>query len=93
MHSFENFKPRLKPGQLIPQGDKVVFETSSPFDQIVLPIENLDMLMLLDGKRSMRDVIEELYRRKGYVHFRATYNVTLLLKERDSFKTVTYLSQ
>ena len=82
MKSFENFRPRLKAGQVIPQGDKVVFETSSPFDQIVLPIENLDLLLLCDGKRSLREIIEELYRRQGSVHFRATYKAVMLLRER-----------
>jgi CRP-like cAMP-binding protein len=82
MAKFEKYCPQLKPGRITPQGSKLIFETDSPTDQIVLPIETVDFLLLCTGEYSVGEIIEQLYHRKGTIQFKKIYRTLIYLKER-----------
>jgi CRP-like cAMP-binding protein len=82
MVSFEKFKPILIPGKAIPQGDKLVYEIDNPVDQIVLPIEAIDFLLLCQGEYTIADIVERIYHSKGAVHFKLIYKTIYHLKDR-----------
>lgn len=80
--SFDHFQPKIKPGRILPQGSKIIYETSEPFNQIILPIELADLLVLCTGQFSMRDIVEKIYKRQGVVHFKSVFNTIYRLKDR-----------
>lgn len=80
--SFDHFRPVIKPGRILPQGSKIIYETSEPFNQIILPIELADLLVLCNGKFTMREVIEKIYKRQGVVHFKSVFTAIYRLKDR-----------
>ena len=82
MAKFEEFKPQLKPGQITPQGEKLIYETEDPGDQIVLPIETADFLVLCNGEYSIGEIIEKLYHRKAGVQFKSLFKTLIYLKKR-----------
>lgn len=82
MAKFEKYKPQLKPGRITPQGNKLLFETDAPVDQVILPIENIDFMLLCTGEYSVAEIIELTYRRKGTIQFKSIYKILIFLKER-----------
>jgi CRP-like cAMP-binding protein len=82
MPSFEKYKPHLKPGQITPQGEKLILEVENPIDQIVLPIELVDFLILCNGELSVGEIIAQIYARKGVIQFKSIYRTLLYLKVR-----------
>lgn len=82
MARLEAFKPKLKYGRIIPQGEKLLFETEKPVDQIVLPIEVADFLLLCNGEHSVGEIIEKIYHNRGTIQFKAIYKTLIYLKER-----------
>lgn len=83
MASFEQFRPQLKSGQLTPQGEKIVFELDAPLaDQIILPVEMTDFLLLCTGEHTVGEIIEVLYRRKGSIQFKSIYRTLNYLNQR-----------
>ena len=83
MANFEQFRPQLKSGHLTPQGDKIVFELDEPsVDQIILPIELTDFLLLCTGEHTVGEIIEILYRRKGTIQFKSIYRMLNYLSQR-----------
>lgn len=80
LYSFDAFCPRLRNGRLIPQGKRIIYETTEPFNQIVLPIELADLIALSNGRFSMREIIEKMYQRQGYVHFRSLFETVQRLQ-------------
>lgn len=82
MAKFERFRPQLKPGRLVPHGEKVIFETEEPYDQIVLPAEVVDFLLLCNGEHSVAEIIELVYQRKGTIQFKAIFRTLNYLKSR-----------
>lgn len=73
VYSFDAFCPRLRAGRLIAQGKRIIYETAEPFNQIVLPVEMADLVALSNGRFNMREIIEKIYQRQGYVHFRSIF--------------------
>ncbi len=61
LQRFETFKPYLKKGQLTARGTKVIFETKDPFNQIVLPMDMVDVITLCSGKYTVKEIIEKIY--------------------------------
>lgn len=82
---FENFRPKLKPGRLIPQSAYLIFEEEKDREQIVLPIEMADFILLCNGRFSIRQIIEKIFRRRGFVHFRALFAVVHQLRDYGFF--------
>ncbi len=82
MAKFEKYKPHLRPGKITPQGAKLIFETDKPVDQIILPIELVDFLLLCNGEKTVAQIIEELYRSKGIVQFKSIYKTLNYLRDR-----------
>ena len=68
--NLENFKPRLRPGRVIPQGPRIIFETNEPFNQIILPMGLADMILLCSGQFSVREIVGKIYHRQGAVPFK-----------------------
>lgn len=79
--SFENYCPRLKPGKLIPQGRRLIYETIDGRRQIVLPVEVADVILLSTGNYNMRQIIEKIFKRKGSVHFRTLFRTIHQLRD------------
>lgn len=84
--SFENFTPRLRPGRVIPQGARLIYETTDGRHQIILPIEMADLILLANGNYSMRQIIEKTFRRKGSVHFRSIFRTVHQLRDNGFFE-------
>ncbi len=83
MVRFETFRPQLKSGQLTPQGEKIVFELDPPnHDQIILPSEMTDFLLLCTGEHTVGEIIEMLYHRKGTIKFKSIYRTLHYLTQR-----------
>lgn len=68
--TLENFKPRLRAGQVIPQGSRIIFETDDPYNQIALPMALADLVLLCSGQFTVRQIIEKIYRKQGAVPFK-----------------------
>jgi CRP-like cAMP-binding protein len=79
---LEDYRPHLRSGKLTPQNDKVIYETQSPFDQVILPIEMTDFLLLCDGETTISSIVETLYHRKGSLQFKAIVKTLSYLKLR-----------
>lgn len=84
--NFENFKPILRQGHLSPQGNKLVYETSKPFEQYFLPLELADFLIYCDGENTIREIIELIYKKKKSIHFRLIYKSIYYLKDKGLFE-------
>ena len=69
--SLENFRPKLRPGRVIPHGSRIIFETDSPYNQIVLPMALADLVLLCSGQFTVREIIERIFKKQGTVPFRA----------------------
>ncbi|OFZ12520.1 MAG: hypothetical protein A2Z20_11440 [Bdellovibrionales bacterium RBG_16_40_8] len=82
MARIEKFQPQLKPGKLIPQGERIVFEIENPVDQVVLPLETVDFLLLCNGEHTVGEIIERLYHRKGAIQFKTIYKTLIYLRDR-----------
>jgi CRP-like cAMP-binding protein len=85
-HDFDNFRPKLVMGRVTPQGAKLVFESEKKHRQIILPIELADLLILCNGQRSMREIVEKIYKRQGAVHFKTIFGAVYRLKEKGFFE-------
>ena len=68
---LENFKPKLKPGRMIPHGSKFTFKMDEPYDKITMPMIMADFILLCGGKYTVRQIAEKIYRKQGSVPFRA----------------------
>ncbi len=84
--TFENFCPRLKAGRIIPQGRRMVYETADGKQQIVLPIEIADAILLSTGAYTMRQIIEKIFKRKGGLHFRTLFKAIHQLCDHGFFE-------
>ena len=71
--SLQDVRPRLKPGQAFVSDARVIWERIEGAKQVTLPAEIAPMLSLLDGTRSIPQVIEELQRRLGRVPFKSFF--------------------
>lgn len=85
-HDFDNFRPKLVVGRVTPQGTKLVFESEKKHRQIILPIELADLLILCNGQRSMKEIVEKIYKRQGVVHFKTIFGAVYRLKEKGFFE-------
>lgn len=77
---LEEFRPQLKAGRFIPQDDRLIYEVESPADQIVLPIELADFLFLCKGEFTFAEIIENIYRTRGFVQFKTIVTTLHKLK-------------
>ncbi|MBX7231598.1 MAG: cyclic nucleotide-binding domain-containing protein [Bdellovibrionales bacterium] len=80
---FEKFCPKLKKGKIVTQGRRLIYETLNGHQQIVLPIEMADVLLLSTGEYSMTQIIEKVFRRKGSVHFRTVFKSIHQLRDHN----------
>lgn len=68
---LENFKPRLRPGRMLPHGATFTFELEGTKEKITLPMLMADFILLCGGQYSIREIVEKIYRKQGAVPFRA----------------------
>ena len=83
MSTFEKFRPRLKPGQFFATPMAVVFELDDGSKQVTLPAESQAFTKLIDGHRSVQEIIETLYREQHRVPFKALISALQKLREAD----------
>ena len=84
--NVENFKPKLRAGRVIPQGSRIIFETTDPYNQIVLPMVLADMILLCSGQFSVREIVEKIYGRHGSVPFRPMLTALHMLHQGGFFE-------
>ena len=93
MNGLEQFKPQLKTGRISPSGKSIIYETDSPADQIILPIETLDFLTQCNGQLSITEIIENIYRKKNTIQFKLIYQTLASLKEKGFLENGIELNQ
>lgn len=80
--TIESFKPKLRPGKIIPKERQLIFETTEPCDQIELPIETIQYLGQFNGETSIREVMTNIYMNGGAIQFKNLFKSVMSLKER-----------
>ena len=91
-NTLENFKPRLRPGRVIPQGARIIFETDDPYNQIVLPMALADLILLCSGQFTVRQIVEKIYRKQGVVPFKWILSAMHALHQGGFFENADELS-
>ncbi len=89
---LEQFRPKLKAGRLIPSGRVVIFEVDQPYDQIVLPVAMSDFVAMSSGEFTVRQMIENIYRKQGSVPFKALLDTILRLYHGGFFENAHELT-
>lgn len=84
--SLESFCPRLRPGRVIPQGSRIIFETDNPYNQIVLPTALADLILLCGGQFSVRQIVEKIYQKQGAVPFKSILRAIHVLHQGGFFE-------
>jgi len=84
--SLENFKPKLRTGRVIPQGSRIIFETDNPYNQIILPMNLADLVLLCSGNFSVREIIEKIYKKQGAVPFKSILQAVHILHQGGFFE-------
>jgi cAMP-dependent protein kinase regulator len=84
--SLENFRPKLRPGRVIPQGARIIFETDDPYNQIILPMPLADLVLLCSGQFSVREIVEKIYKKQGAVPFKSILKAIHLLHQGGFFE-------
>lgn len=84
--NLENFCPKLRPGRVIPQGSRIIFETDNPYNQIILPMALADLVLLCSGKFSVREIVEKIYKKQGAVPFRSILMAIHVLHQGGFFE-------
>ncbi len=80
MPSLQHARPRLKAGHIFgslvstSQDGPLLFETSDGARQVSLPTYANDILPLLDGSRTIPDILETLHRAHGRVRFKSFFS-------------------
>jgi len=90
--SFENFCPKLKTGRVIPKGAQIIFETDSPYNQIIMPMALADLVILCNGQFSIRQIIEKFYQKRGTVPFKSILKTLHALHQNGFFENGHELS-
>jgi len=83
---MESFRPKLRPGRVLPMGTEIIFETQDPYNQIVLPVVMADFVLLCSGKYTVREIVEKIYRKQAYVPFRTVRETLRVLRDRGFFE-------
>jgi CRP-like cAMP-binding protein len=92
MNRLEDFRPKLRSGRVIPQGARIIFETSDPYNQIVLPMALADLILLCSGQFTVREIIQKIYKKQGAVPFRSLLMGIHLLHQGGFFENGDQLS-
>jgi CRP-like cAMP-binding protein len=79
---LEHFKPRLRPGRMIPHGATFTFELSESKEQVTLPMFLADFVLLCGGQFTIREIVEKIYRKQGAVPFRTLLETLYMLNSR-----------
>jgi CRP-like cAMP-binding protein len=78
---FNELRPSLRQCDVFHGGKNIVVEDSETKSQVVLPKENEDILDLLNGENSIKDIVSHLYESRGQVSFHAVITTIKLLEE------------
>jgi CRP-like cAMP-binding protein len=84
--NLENFRPKLRPGRVIPQGSRIVFETDNPYNQVILPMALADLILLCSGKFSVREIVAKIYKKQGAVPFKSILTALHVLHQGGFFE-------
>lgn len=83
---LESFKPKLRPGRVIPQGSRIIFETDNPYNQVILPMALADLVLLCSGQFSVREIVEKIYKKQGLVPFKSILTAIHVLHQGGFFE-------
>ncbi len=84
--NLENFRPKLRPGRVIPQGSRIVFETDNPYNQVILPMAIADLILLCSGQFSVREIVAKIYKKQGAVPFKSILKALHVLHQGGFFE-------
>jgi len=76
-----NTSPKLKVYDFIVGDKNVVIENTQTGTQAILPLESLDFLELIDGTRSVKQIIAEVFEKTGKIYFDTVIKVIKLLND------------
>lgn len=73
--SLQHARPRLRAGQTYtPNRKNVIFELADGSKQVILPADAATILPLLDGKRTIPEIVQELFQLEGRAPFRMLFS-------------------
>lgn len=88
MGSFEKFKPQLRAGHTFAphsSDGKLIFELEDGSQQVTLPHDADTILKLMDGSRSIQEIVEEVFRLGQRVRFKSLVSTIEKLKQHHCF--------
>lgn len=83
MTRFEDLKPKLKPSELFSEGVRLVIEEKATRRHFVLPREALPIVKLLDGTRTLQEIVTELHETQTRFRFKTLLNTIKDLASED----------
>lgn len=69
---------------MLSRGNMVVFESESPFNQIILPMDMADVVTLCSGKHTVKEIIEKIFSKQKSVAFKNVC-LTILTLQKQGF--------
>lgn len=78
--NLQELRPELKRCKVITEGPKLIVEALDHDEQLILPRNYYPILRLLNGKRSVADIVSALYESEGKVSFNSVMTALDLLK-------------
>ncbi len=85
-----SFSPKLLEHEYIVGDNNVVIENIATQSQAILPLESLDFLDLIDGSRTVKEIISEVFEKTGKVYFDTVVKVIKLLDDVDLLENVDF---
>lgn len=83
MKSLSQIKPQLKPVSIVIDEERLLLEDVSGANQLALPLAAKPLVDLLDGSRTIKDVVASMLGSNGMISFRELFGV---LKSLDDAK-------
>ncbi len=87
MSSLENFRPRLKPCTLHPEGARLVIEEIATHRHFLLPAEAAPIVARLDGSRTLSEIVADLHHHQEDFTFRGLIHTVESLQRADFLVT------
>ncbi|MCB0383955.1 MAG: hypothetical protein KDD43_01080, partial [Bdellovibrionales bacterium] len=90
--SLEQTAPELVSGSLIVDGQRLVFEPEGGSAQVVLPTRFKDIITLIDGKRTVRQIVSDLYAKTHRARFKDVFECLDRLAKGGAVKNLESLN-
>ncbi|MCB0364804.1 MAG: cyclic nucleotide-binding domain-containing protein [Bdellovibrionaceae bacterium] len=89
---LEQTSPELVSGKLIADGQRLAFESDSGLEQVVLPNRFRDIIELIDGKRTVRQIVSDLYAKTRRARFKDVFECLDRLAKAGVIKNLDSLN-